>query len=325
MKKSKLMKAICGILVTITILIGVSCSNNGENDIISDSKTRSENVKYTNLLSDLNAVNDSIKSIHENELEPQGWGWLLKIFRVVESDVKGAFVGFQLGAAVHWLVGAVGAVVGGALFSIGTDLQNKAPALESIDLNRTRFELICQYVLSDKELLQTTYDEYDDVSLNFGNKYDNLMIIGASHNACLKLYIGDKKMYYPKDLDDEDVQKSLQLFDSSLYNNFYNDFIINSKSILSNTLCNSNEYFRDFKNASNIINYEIIDLFNEGLEYCNNMTDVNSLVNSYFKIIEDNDELLNEEKIGLYCGLITGAYSASFWLKNSSSSTDTIM
>lgn len=302
--------------ILIVVISGFifSCS---KNEFPHDSNTRTEvaiDDEKDPLLVSLLAYNDSVRVANQNIAVTQGWGWLIKIFRVVEADVKGAIYGFTVGFGVNPGLSVPGAIVGGALFSAVTGLNN-APSLSNKVFHKNRYDNICLYVVSNSDLIERMKNEYNEVELNLENEYSDLMWIGAAHNACLYLYFEDDRMYENHSHAVGNAVLTEQFLLSTEYKYFYDDFMFNCDSFCDQKICETVTYMRNIDVDSNMRIFKIIDIFNEGLRNCNSMLDVNNLANSYYKIIEGDEQLTYNDKLSLYSGMITGAFSASFWMR----------
>ncbi len=285
----------------------VSCEESKTNEI----SQPQESV----LLRNLSQYNEAVA---ESQPQTRGFG---RFCAIVSADFSGACEGASRGARIGFRVGMMmggkgleGAMIGGAVMGLvggagASYLAELAASEATCDVEASLFidqgkQVRQQYIGSSEE---EAYSMPEELELP-----DEAICIGMLHNEILDnvLVAGEGQTVsltsLPPELDSDEDLPVLSEMESAIFE--------------SPEVCDTCTYLFD------LFSSEGVSLTEDGLtadvaksflvliqNYSSSIEELTAHINSYYRYISASNELSEEEKNGLYCGLAVAYYSYIYW------------
>lgn len=297
------------LIACLALLAGVSCGESGKNEM----PQRQESI----LLQQLSLYQETVASSHP---ETRGWGRFLAL---VSSDFIGACEGAEKGAMIGGKIGTLlggrtveGAIIGGAVMGLVSgagasyiaDLAT-SPVASSCEIEAEAFieqgrSVRGQYLNSLKRNEDIDYTDMLELP-------DDAIAIGVLHNEILDImdtYEEDVDLAaLPPDLDkDDDLPEDVSELEARI---FESPEMFTSCEDLFGRYSDSGISF-----TSNSLMAEVANSFLTFINnYSSSLSELAGHINSYYRYISASNELSEDEKNGLYCGLAVAYYSYIYW------------
>ena len=267
------------------------------------------------LLRNLSEYNEAVA---ESQPQTRGFG---RFCAIVSADFLGACDGASKGARIGFRVGMLmggkgleGAVIGGAVMGLvsgagASYLAELAASEVDCDVEASLFidqgkQVRQQYIASSGE---EAYSIPEELELP-----DEAICIGMLHNEILdNVLVADEAptvslASFPPDLDSDDDLPELSEMEYAIFE--------------SPEVCDTCTYLFDLFSSEGVsltedgLAADVAKSFLELIQnYSSSLEESTTHINSYYRYISASDELSEEEKNGLYCGLAVAYYSYMYW------------
>lgn len=286
----------------VLCFVMTSCSN--EDGI--KAPVQSNGDEKSELLSRLQAYNDSLLAIHSNSSRGYFTNFLRACYIAVE-DAKGAYHGGQIGGQIGSLAGPHGAAVGAA---VGAVVCGAGASYGAYIISRASSEIpapeLVTSVYVDVYKSKVVYSDYypQAISLQLPDGKTDLLEVGAKHNLVLdKLFATSTSTKIKKgagNLPDEEAN----VLDSQEFADGY-------KAALAK-LNSEDDSVDDGTTAGKTMN-KYLNLISKSAE---SFSDFESISNDYINIITKSKELTDIEKDIVYSAICVAVSSVEYWYVN---------
>lgn len=298
------------LIACLALLAGVSCGESEKNEM----PQQQESI----LLQQLSLYQETVASTHP---VTRGWGRFLAL---VSSDFIGACEGAEKGAMIGGKIGTLlggrtveGAIIGGAVMGLVSGAGASYIADLATSSEASSCEIEAGAFIEQGRLVRGQSNEASEgeADIDYADELElpaDAIAVGALHNEILDNVInafdGDVDLAtLPPGLDkDDDLPEDVseleaRIFDSpEMFTSCEDLFGRNSDSGISFT---SNSLMANVANS-------FLTFINN---YSSSLSELAGHINSYYRYISASDELSEEEKNGLYCGLAVAYYSYRYW------------
>jgi len=305
------------LIFACTVVAFTSCSNETTCEAMSNEPATS------NVIAELEKINSELltsspQTIKRAPAKPINW------IPVVCADVWGAYRGGKRGGKIGRHVGSIfgsplkGAIIGATLGGVtyGSYKSYKAwkPQCEIVSSNSPEFVQIkesCKNLVNEdgsiNEHLIVALDSAVDKKIEVNEDLQNAsgldqqsLNIGKLHNIMLaslnnQIVVGDDPGIpaEPQSLKEE-------IYNSQEMNNGYDELLAGGDG--------------DEGEGSDETLNKVMELFDQVLqEYATETDDVAFIIGKYMEVIDNTDDLTEEQKNSVKCGLATALYSANYW------------
>ena len=298
------------LIACLALLAGVSCGESEKNEM----PQQQESI----LLQQLSLYQETVASTHP---VTRGWGRFLAL---VSSDFIGACEGAEKGAMIGGKIGTLlggrtveGAIIGGAVMGLVSGAGASYIADLATSSGASSCEIEAGAFIEQGRLVRGQSNEASEgeADIDYADELElpaDAIAVGALHNEILDNVInafdGDVDLAtLPPGLDkDDDLPEDVSELEARIFDS---PEMFTSCEDLFGRYSDSGISFTSNSLMANVANSFLTFINN----YSSSLSELAGHINSYYRYISASDELSEEEKNGLYCGLAVAYYSYRYW------------
>lgn len=298
------------LIACLALLAGVSCGESEKNEM----PQQQESI----LLQQLSLYQETVASTHP---VTRGWGRFLAL---VSSDFIGACEGAEKGAMIGGKIGTLlvgrtveGAIIGGAVMGLVSGAGASYIADLATSSEASSCEIEAGAFIEQGRLVRGQSNEASEgeADIDYADELElpaDAIAVGALHNEILDNVInafdGDVDLAtLPPGLDkDDDLPEDVSELEARIFDS---PEMFTSCEDLFGRYSDSGISFTSNSLMANVANSFLTFINN----YSSSLSELAGHINSYYRYISASDELSEEEKNGLYCGLAVAYYSYRYW------------
>ncbi len=298
------------LIACLVLLAGVSCGESEKNEM----PQQQESI----LLQQLSLYQETVASTHP---VTRGWGRFLAL---VSSDFIGACEGAEKGAMIGGKIGTLlggrtveGAIIGGAVMGLVSGAGASYIADLATSSEASSCEIEAGAFIEQGRLVRGQSNEASEgeADIDYADELElpaDAIAVGALHNEILDNVInafdGDVDLAtLPPGLDkDDDLPEDVSELEARIFDS---PEMFTSCEDLFGRYSDSGISFTSNSLMANVANSFLTFINN----YSSSLSELAGHINSYYRYISASDELSEEEKNGLYCGLAVAYYSYRYW------------